>query len=107
MAHFAQIDENNIVQQVIVVDNENTHNSNGVEDEAVGVAFCQSILGVNTNWVQTSYNGNMRGKYAGIGDIYDENNDEFYTPVSNVVNVDSTVNKQSAIEVAEATKEVK
>lgn len=71
MAHFAQIDENNIVQQVIVVDNENTHNSNGVEDEAVGIAFCQSIFGVNTNWIQTSYNGNMRGKYAGIGDTWD------------------------------------
>ena len=97
MAHFAQIDENNIVQQVIVVDNENIHNSNGVEDEAVGVTFCQSIFGVNTNWVQTSYNGNMRGKYAGIGDIYDDANDEFYTPVSDVVNVDSTVNEQIAI----------
>ena len=62
-----------------------------------GVAFCQSIFGVNTNWVQTSYNGNMRGKYAGIGDIYDETNDEFYTPVSDVVNVDSTVIEQTAI----------
>ena len=62
-----------------------------------GVAFCQSIFGVNTNWVQTSYNGNRRGKYAGIGDIYDETNDEFYTPVSDVVNVDSTVIEQTAI----------
>ena len=71
MAHFAQIDENNIVQQVIVVDNENINNSNGIEDEAVGIAFCQSIFGANTNWVQTSYNGNMRGKYAGIGYTWD------------------------------------
>lgn len=83
MAHFAQIDENNIVQQVIVIDNENIHNSNGVEDEAVGVAFCQSIFGANTNWVQTSYNGNIRSKYAGVGDTWDGT--DFIPPFVEVV----------------------
>ena len=67
MAHFAQLDENNIVTQVIVVGNSDTADVNGVESENIGVAFCQSLLGAETNWKQTSYNGNMRGNYAGIG----------------------------------------
>jgi hypothetical protein len=70
MAHFAQLDENNVVTQVIVVGNSDTSDANGVESENIGVAFCQSLLGVNTNWKQTSYNGNMRGNYAGIGMKY-------------------------------------
>ena len=67
MAHFAQLDENNVVTQVIVVGNSDTADNNGVESENIGVAFCQSLLGADTNWKQTSYNGNMRGNYAGIG----------------------------------------
>ena len=67
MAHFAQLDENNVVTQVIVVGNSDTSDNNGVESENIGVAFCQSLLGAETNWKQTSYNGNMRGNYAGIG----------------------------------------
>ena len=67
MAHFAQLDENNVVTQVIVVGNSDTSDNNGVEAESIGVAFCQSLLGAETNWKQTSYNGNMRGNYAGIG----------------------------------------
>ena len=67
MAHFAQLDENNVVTQVIVVGNSDTADVNGVEAESIGVAFCQSLLGAETNWKQTSYNGNMRGNYAGIG----------------------------------------
>ena len=67
MAHFAQLDENNVVTQVIVVDNSDTADDNGVEAESIGVAFCQSLLGADANWKQTSYNGNMRGNYAGIG----------------------------------------
>ena len=70
MAHFAQLDENNIVTQVIVVGNSDTADVNGVESENIGVAFCQSLLGAETNWKQTSYNGNMRGNYAGIGMKY-------------------------------------
>ena len=70
MAHFAQIDSNNLVTQVIVVGNDDTSDSNGVEVESIGVAFCQKILGAETNWKQTSYNSNMRGNYAGIGYTY-------------------------------------
>ena len=73
MAHFAQLDENNVVTHVIVVSNDDTSDSNGVETESIGVAFCQKLLGADTNWKQTSYNGNMRGNYAGIGMTYMEN----------------------------------
>ena len=70
MAHFAQLDSNNVVTQVIVVSNDDTSDSNGVETESIGVAFCQKLLGASTNWKQTSYNNNMRGNYAGIGMKY-------------------------------------
>ena len=70
MAHFAQLDDNNVVTQVIVVGNSDTADVNGVESESIGVAFCQSLLGADTNWKQTSYNANMRGNYAGIGMKY-------------------------------------
>ena len=73
MAHFAQLDSNNVVTQVIVVSNDDTSDSNGVETESIGVAFCQKLLGADTNWKQTSYNANLRGNYAGIGYTYMEN----------------------------------
>ena len=73
MAHFAQLDENNVVTQVIVVGNSDTADVNGVESESIGVAFCQQLLGADTNWKQTSYNANMRGNYAGIGYTYMSN----------------------------------
>jgi len=68
MAHFAKI-ENNIVTQVIVVNNEVLLDENNVEQESIGTAFCHDTFG--GTWVQTSYNANFRGKYAGIKDIYD------------------------------------
>ena len=70
MAHFAQLDENNVVTQVIVVSNDDTSDNSGTEVESIGVAFCQKLLGADTNWKQTSYNSNMRGNYAGIGYTY-------------------------------------
>ena len=73
MAHFAQLDSDNVVTQVIVVSNDDTSDSNGTETESIGVAFCQKLLGADTNWKQTSYNGNLRGNYAGIGYTYMEN----------------------------------
>ena len=73
MAHFAKLDSNNVVTQVIVVGNDDTSDSSGVEVESIGVAFCQKLLGADTNWKQTSYNGNQRGNYAGIGYTYMEN----------------------------------
>ena len=80
MAHFAQLDENNVVTQVIVVSNDDTSDSNGVETESIGVAFCQKLLGAGTNWKQTSYNSNMRVRYAGIGYSYNAELDAFITP---------------------------
>jgi len=77
MAHFAQLDETNIVTQVIVVNN-NELLDNGIESEDKGVAFCQSLLG--GTWVQTSYNGNIRKNFAGIGYIYDPVRDAFIAP---------------------------
>ena len=71
MAHFAQLDANNIVTQVIVVSNNDTIDySTGAESEAVGIGFCQKLLGTGTNWKQCSYNGSFRGNYAGIGHTY-------------------------------------
>jgi len=81
MAHFAEIDNNNIVQRVIVVSNADLLDENGVEQEALGVAVCQSVCGGGT-WIQTSYNHNFRKKYAGIGDKYDATANVFYNPVA-------------------------
>jgi hypothetical protein len=80
MAHFARI-ENGIVSEVIAVNNEVLHDKNGIEQELIGVDFCKSLYGENTQWVQTSYNGNFRGLYAGIGMSYDAELDEFIAPV--------------------------
>ena len=79
MAHFAQLDDNNVVTQVIVVANEELLD-NGVESEAKGIAFCKSLLGQDTKWVQTSYNGTIRKHYAGIGFTYDAEKDAFIAP---------------------------
>lgn len=78
MAHFAELDETNIVKQVIVVSNDELLDENGNESEAKGVTFCQSLFG--GNWVQTSYNGNIRKNYAGIGYTYDPVADHFFAP---------------------------
>ena len=80
MAHFAQLDGNNVVTQVIVVSNDDTSDSNGVETESIGVAFCQKLLGASTNWKQTSYNSKMRVRYAGIGYSYNSGLDAFVPP---------------------------
>lgn len=80
MAHFARV-ENGIVREVIVVNNEVLLDDNGVEQEAIGIAFCKSLYGEDTEWLQTSYNNNFRGKYAGSGDKYDAELDEFVSPV--------------------------
>lgn len=76
MAHFARL-ENNIVREVIVVNNEVLENKSFPESEPIGIAFCKSLYGENTEWRQTSYNNNFRGRYAGSGMIYDELNDVF------------------------------
>lgn len=78
MAHFARI-EDGIVREVIVVKNDVLLDETGTESEALGVAFCKSLFGEDTEWVQTSYNGTFRGQFAGLGDIYDPMTDEFKT----------------------------
>jgi hypothetical protein len=77
MAHFAKI-ENDIVVQVIVVDNKDTADASGVEKEYIGAAFCERLLG--GTWKQTSYNGNFRKNYAGLGYTYDAARDAFIPP---------------------------
>ena len=78
MAHFAQLDENNVVTQVIVVSNNELLDANGQEREELGVAFCQRLFG--GNWKQTSYNHSMRVRYAGIGYSYNADLDAFVPP---------------------------
>lgn len=80
MAHFAKLDENNIVLEVNVVDNDNLLDSNGVEQESLGVAFLTIWSGGYANWKQTSYNGSFRKNYAGIGFSYDTVRDAFIPP---------------------------
>ena len=88
MAHFAELDSNNVVLRVIVVDNKDTSDAYGVEKEYIGAAFCERVLG--GTWKQTSYNGNIRGKYAGIGDTYDAVNNVFVAPVVQTVETPAT-----------------
>jgi hypothetical protein len=77
LAHFARI-ENNLVTQVIVVNNKDTSTPDGTEVESIGVAFCQRLFG--GTWIKTSYNGNIRKNYAGIGFAYDSGRDAFIAP---------------------------
>lgn len=79
MAHFAKIGLNNIVTDVLVVANRETMDSNGVEHESIGVEFLKTLTGHET-WVQTSYNGNIRKNYAGVGYTYDSQRDAFIPP---------------------------
>jgi hypothetical protein len=78
MAHFAELDSSNVVTRVIVISNEELLDDNNVEQESKGIAFCQSLFG--GTWVQTSFNGNMRKNYAGVGFKYDESRDAFIPP---------------------------
>lgn len=71
MAHFAEIDSNNIVLRVLVVANEQEHR---------GQEFLAEELGLGGTWIQTSYNANFRKNYAGIGFHYDPEADHFYAP---------------------------
>jgi len=76
-AHAARIDENGIVREVIVIPYMN-------DDDAQVTAYCNSI-GLAGTWLDTSYTGSRRGKYAGVGDTYDADNDVFVAPVTEVV----------------------
>lgn len=74
MAHFAQLDTDNKVVNVMVVADEHILDNEGKESEEVGIAFCHNLLPSAHKFVQTSYNNNMRGKFAGIGDTWDGTN---------------------------------
>jgi len=78
MAHFAKLDENNVVTEVHVVANRDTSDANGVEKEYIGQAFLEKLFG--GTWKQTSYNGNIRKNYAGIGYTYNADIDAFVPP---------------------------
>ena len=77
MAHFVKLDANNIVIDGVVVNNQTLDANN---EEASGIAFLNDLYGVEENWKQTSYNGNIRKQYAGIGFSYDLINDVFIAP---------------------------
>lgn len=79
MAHFARLDENNVVTMVAVVSNDDMVDENGNEVESLGVAVCEAVVGAGP-WVQTSYNGTIRGQYAGVGYTYDADADIFILP---------------------------
>lgn len=93
MAHFARLDDNNVVLEVNALSNhelvtsKETVDENGnvvvslVESEDKGIAFLTSWSGGHTNWKQTSYNATFRGKFAGIGDTYDQVTNMFISPV--------------------------
>ena len=79
MAHFARLDDNNVVRQVIVISDDNCPDP-APDNEQQGQAFIADVLGLAGEWKQTSYNGNFRGRYAGIGYTYDPDADEFVPP---------------------------
>ena len=80
MAHFAQLDNNNKVIQIVVIGNNDVLDQNGNESENVGIQFCKTLFGQDTNWKQTSYNGKIRKNYAAIGGVYDSIRDAFISP---------------------------
>ena len=80
MAHYAKLDENNIVTQVIVIHNNELTDDSGEEQEQLGKDFIANALGFDGTWVQTSYNNHFRNHFAGIGWTYDADNDVFISP---------------------------
>jgi hypothetical protein len=81
MAHFAEIDQNNKVIRVIVVNNNELIDPNtSQESEQLGIEFCRTLFGQNTNWIQTSYNAAFRYNFAGIDFTWDAINQAFYPP---------------------------
>jgi hypothetical protein len=106
MAHFAQLNENNMVTQVIVVHN-NELLVDGIEQEAKGIAFCQNLLG--GTWVQTSYNRTFRKNFAGIGYTYDAQRDAFIAPQPEgegwLLDETTCIWRNAALEAEEAARE--
>lgn len=84
MAHFAQVDEFNVVQDVIVISNQDCGGGVFPGSEPIGRAFINgphpSCLALQGNWLQTSYSGSFRGCFAGLGFTYDQALDVFQPP---------------------------
>jgi hypothetical protein len=80
MAHFAQLNEQNTVIKIIVINNNELYDENGIEQEQKGIDFCKSLYGSDTIWKQTSYNARQRKNYAGVGYTYDSDLDAFIAP---------------------------
>lgn len=79
MAHFAKLDSNQKVVEIIVIDNEMLRGLQFPHSEPAGQKYIFE-LGLSGNWLQTSYNGNFRNKYAGIGYSYNRKLDAFVPP---------------------------
>jgi hypothetical protein len=99
MAHFAKLNSENIVERVESVVNEVLKDSNGIEQEQLGINFLKSLYGQDTNWKQTSYNNNIRKNYAGIGYTYDSNRDAFIPlkPFNSWILNESTYNWEAPV----------
>jgi hypothetical protein len=80
MAYFAKLGTGNIVEQVISINNSVITDSNGIEQEQLGVDFINKLYNTRDVWKQTSYNNNIRKNYAGIGYQYDQTRDAFIAP---------------------------
>jgi hypothetical protein len=107
MAHFAELDENNVVLRVIVVHNNELLDENSVEQESNGIAFCQGLLG--GSWIQTSYNRSIRKNFASIGYTYDVQRDAFIAPKPEgdgwTLDEDTCVWRNLELEAEEAVRE--
>jgi len=99
MAHFAELNNANVVLRVVVVDNKDTADANGVEKEYIGQAHLEKVLG--GTWKQTSYNSKIRGNYAAKGYTYFVDQDLFMPPKPYA---SWTINTSEATWVAPITK---
>jgi hypothetical protein len=80
MAYFAKLGKGNIIETVISINNSVITDSNGIEQEQLGIDFINQLYNTNNIWKQTSYNNNIRKNYAGIGFTYDSQRDAFIPP---------------------------
>jgi hypothetical protein len=80
MAHFARVNDENIVEYVMVVDNQDCGNLDFPESETIGRVFIGTVLRLPGKWYQTSYNNNFRKNYAGVDYTYDKTRDAFIAP---------------------------
>jgi hypothetical protein len=78
MAHFARIDSNTVAEVIVISDD--VAPDPAPDNESAGQAFIADVLGLAGEWKQTSYNGNFRGTYAGVGYTYNPDLDEFVAP---------------------------